>query len=109
MKTPFEILELDENSDDATIKTAYLKKVRQYPPEQFPQRFQKIRVAFESIQNKNARLKYQLFNNELPELSDFLEMGLQQTINPLNTTKDNLTKLFTHHLETSTIFTDMKK
>ncbi|MCK5719596.1 MAG: DnaJ domain-containing protein [Thiomargarita sp.] len=109
MKTPFEILEVDANSDDITVKTAYLKKVRQYPPEQFSQQFKQIRAAFESIQNKDERLKYQLFNNELPELSDFLETGLQQITNSLQPTKDNLTKVLVHHLETSILFEDMKK
>lgn len=76
MITPFEILELSETASDAEIKKAYLKKVRQYPPEHAPEKFQQVRDAYEAIKTEKLRLSYQLFNYEKP---DFLQL-LAQTL-----------------------------
>jgi curved DNA-binding protein CbpA len=73
MKTPFEILGLPELATDQEIRRAYLAKVREYPPEREPERFQEIRAAFEAIQDRRARLKYQLFHHELPGISVLLQ------------------------------------
>jgi len=77
MKTPFDILGVNEDASDEAIKKAYLQKVRQYPPERAPEQFQRIRTAFEAITNRQQRLKYQLFHHEAPSLSALLEHGLQ--------------------------------
>jgi hypothetical protein len=44
MKTPFEVLGVDETAGDEAIKRAYLQKVRS-TPERDPERFQAIRAA----------------------------------------------------------------
>ena len=73
MRTPFEILGLPESATDQEIRRAYLAKVREYPPEREPERFQEIRAAFEAIKDRRARVKYQLFHHELPDISVLLE------------------------------------
>ena len=78
MKTPFDILDVADDADDATIKKAYLRKVRQYTPERAPEQFQEVRAAFETIQTHKKRLKYQLFHHESPSLDALLERALQQ-------------------------------
>lgn len=77
MKTPFDIIGVSEDATDETIKTAYLQKVRQYPPERAPEQFQTIRTAFEAIKNQEKRLKYRLFHHEPPSLAALLERVLQ--------------------------------
>ncbi|RKZ37949.1 MAG: molecular chaperone DnaJ [Gammaproteobacteria bacterium] len=77
MKTPFDILDINEDASDKAIKKAYLQKVRQYPPERAPEQFQRIRAAFEAIMNRQQRLKYQLFHHEVPSFSTLLGRGLQ--------------------------------
>jgi len=62
MKTPFEILNVDEEANDDAIKQAYLCKVRQYSPEHAPLQFQQIRTAYETIQTAQQRIKYRLFH-----------------------------------------------
>jgi curved DNA-binding protein CbpA len=73
MKTPFEVLEVDEMAGDEAIKRAYLQKVREHPPERDPERFQAIRAAFEAVADHRRRLGYQLFHRELPDVTVLLE------------------------------------
>lgn len=72
MKTPFEILDISEDSDDSAVKKAYLKMVKQYPPERFPADFQRIRASYEQIKTKKDRLRYSLFDAELPEVEELI-------------------------------------
>jgi len=72
MKTPFEILDISEDSDDSAIKKSYLKMVKQYPPERFPADFQRIRACYEQIKTKKDRLRYSLFDTELPKVEELI-------------------------------------
>lgn len=62
MKTAFEILGVLEDVEDEMVKSAYLQKVKQYPPEKAPEQFQQIREAYEAIKDARSRVKYQLFH-----------------------------------------------
>jgi curved DNA-binding protein CbpA len=73
MKTPFEVLGVDETAGDEAIKRAYLQKVREHPPERDPERFQAIRAAFEAVADHRRRLGHQLFHRELPDVTVLLE------------------------------------
>ncbi len=77
METAFDVLEVVEDASDELIKKAYLQKVREYPPEQAPEQFQRIRLAFEAIQTQRQRLKYQLFHHEPPSIDVFLKQLLK--------------------------------
>jgi DnaJ-class molecular chaperone len=72
MKTPFEILDIPENSDDITVKKAYLRMVRQYPPERFPEAFQRVRAAYELIKTQKDRLRFSLFDTTLPAVDELI-------------------------------------
>ena len=77
MKTPYEILEVAEDVDDAALKKAYLAMVRRYPPERFPDDFQRIYRAYELIKTAEDRLSYRLFHCELPQPADIAALLLQ--------------------------------
>jgi curved DNA-binding protein CbpA len=77
MQTPFDILDVSETATDEEIKSAYLKKVKQYTPEQAPEQFQGIRKAFEKIQTHRQRLSYHLFENDPPDINRLLAQELQ--------------------------------
>lgn len=49
MRKDYEILGIDENADEKTIKRAYFKLIRTYSPEKDPERFQEIRSAYERL------------------------------------------------------------
>lgn len=48
---PFEVLNLSRSTDAKTARRAYFRRVRQYKPDQKPVEFQKIREAFDAIEN----------------------------------------------------------
>ncbi|PIE00345.1 MAG: hypothetical protein CSA81_13835 [Acidobacteria bacterium] len=79
MKTPYEILDVDEKADDARIKKAYLAMVRQYPPERFPDDFQKLYEAYEQIKSEADRLAYKLFYSKRLFADDIAEELLART------------------------------
>ena len=48
---PYVVLQIDRRADESAIKKAYFRLVRQYPPEQEPEKFQEIRVAYELLRS----------------------------------------------------------
>ena len=62
MKSPYELLEVSENAMDAEIKQAYLKKVKDNPPDREQVLFQQIQQAYQSIKDAKSRLSYALFH-----------------------------------------------
>jgi curved DNA-binding protein CbpA len=73
MKDPFQVLGVSVTAGDEAIKKAYLQKVREFPPDREPERFQVIRSAFEVIQTQRNRLHYGLFHAEPPDPNTLLE------------------------------------
>lgn len=67
MNDPFALLGVDEDADDETVRKAYLRLVRAFPPEHEPVRFQEIREAYESIALAPARMGYRLFMAPKPD------------------------------------------
>ena len=76
MQTPYEILEVAEDASDESIKKAYLKKVKEYPPEHNAEAFQRFRNAFEQIQNEKQRSNHRLFHREKVDLDCLLRYAL---------------------------------
>ena len=76
MTDPFVLLGVPEDADDGTVKKCYLKKVRAYPPEQHPKKFQEIRAAFEAIRGERERVAYHLFHLPQPDLERRLSATL---------------------------------
>lgn len=72
MKTPFEILDIPEDSEDTAVKKAYLQMVRRYPPEHCPADFQRIRASYELIRTQKDRLRYSLFDTTLPGVKELV-------------------------------------
>ncbi len=77
MITPYEILEVAEDAGDAQVKKAYLGMVRRYPPERFPDDFQRIYRAYELIKTEDDRLAYRLFHCALPAPAEIAAVLLQ--------------------------------
>lgn len=77
MKTPYEVLEVEEDASDEAIKKAYLRKVRKFPPEQNAEAFRRIRAAYEHIETDKKRREYRLFHREKPEISVLLRQALK--------------------------------
>ena len=76
MTTPFEILGVPEDADDAAIKKSYLARVREFPPEREPERFQVIRAAYEMLRGARDRLSWRLFKSDIPDPAPLLNAWL---------------------------------
>jgi curved DNA-binding protein CbpA len=61
MTDPYAVLGLPPESDDDTIRRRYLELVRQFSPEQHPEKFAQVRRAYENLRDLNTRLRYRLF------------------------------------------------
>ena len=72
MRDPYETMGLSQSSDEAAIRSQYLKLVREFPPDRNPDRFAEIRAAYDDLRNPVGRLRSQLFRVEsqdsIPEL-----------------------------------------
>lgn len=73
MTDPFFLLGVSRESDDETIRKAYLEKIRRWPPEHYPERFQAISQAYSMIQTGKKRLSFQLFHHGLPGLDPLID------------------------------------
>ena len=77
MKTPYQILDITVNSTDAEIKQAYLRKVKENPPDQNQEKFQLIHRAYTSIKDLKSRTSYDLFTLPIADFDLFVEQALQ--------------------------------
>ena len=60
-QNPYKVLQIDPRADDSAIKRAYFRMVRQYPPEQAPEKFQEVRTAYDLLRVPESRAKVDLF------------------------------------------------
>ncbi len=58
---PFAVLGVSQDATDEAIRAAYLLKVRESPPDRSPERFEKVRDAYEILRDPRQRLRHRLF------------------------------------------------
>jgi DnaJ-class molecular chaperone len=51
------LLGVGPDADDAQLRSAYLQKVQQHPPDRAPEMFERIRDAYEQLKNPAIRAK----------------------------------------------------
>ena len=61
MNDPYVVLGVSADVDDETIRRRYLELVKQFSPEQHPEKFSEIRRAYEATRDLDTRLQHQLF------------------------------------------------
>jgi curved DNA-binding protein CbpA len=52
---PRDVLGVSPNAGEEEIRAAYLRKVKEYPPDQAPEEFEKVRNAFEALRDPRKR------------------------------------------------------
>jgi curved DNA-binding protein CbpA len=67
MDDPYLVLNLPRNTDDEAIRRRYLELTRQFSPERYPEKFGAIRAAYESLRDRDTRLRNHLFNTKSSE------------------------------------------
>lgn len=70
--TDYEILGIDANADEKTIKKAYFRMIRVHSPEKDPEKFQQIRAAYERLSNpeeqQRTEIEFPLPNHPFAEI-----------------------------------------
>ena len=77
MRTAYDLLLIDQNADDHTIKQAYLERVHHFSPEHDPVNFQRVRDAYEKIKTARMRARYRLFEEPEVDLMQILADQLE--------------------------------
>ncbi len=62
MSDPHEVFGLSPSADEAEIRGRYLELVRQFPPDQAPERFAEIRAAYDALRDPMSRLHTRLLH-----------------------------------------------
>jgi curved DNA-binding protein CbpA len=70
MSDPYQVLGLPADSDDAAIRQRYLELVRRFTPEHQPEKFAAVRAAYDSLRDRDARLRHRLFEAGKKETVD---------------------------------------
>ena len=97
MSNPFAVLGVADTADDDAIKKAYLQRVREYPPERNPERFQTIRAAYEAVKTRRDRLRHRLFQQKPPDLAGLVAAALQPGP-PRRPSESQLRRALSHRL-----------
>jgi len=58
---PYTVLGVERRASLGEIKRAYFKLVREYPPEEQPEKFQEIRNAYEQLKDPEKRAQIDFF------------------------------------------------
>lgn len=61
MADAYEILGVPDDADDGVIRKRYLELIKQFTPEQHPEKFASIRTAYEQLKDLETRLAHRLF------------------------------------------------
>lgn len=79
MNDPYAELGVPVGADDEAVRRRYLELVRQFPPEQHPERFAAIRAAYERLKDLDSRARLRLFEQGRHDSIDALieEIGCQ--------------------------------
>lgn len=57
MKDPLEVLGIGSGASEGEIRAAYLRKVKEHPPERSPEEFERIRDAYETLRDPRRRMR----------------------------------------------------
>ncbi len=80
---PYDVLCVDRKANLAEIKRAYFKLVREYPPEEQPDKFQEIRKAYEQLKFVEQRMEVDMFLFQPPPpIGDIANSRYDLTVHP---------------------------
>jgi curved DNA-binding protein CbpA len=62
---PHAVLEVAPEATDDEIRAAYLRKVKQFPPDRNPVEFERVRDAYELLRDRRQRIRHRLLSDDL--------------------------------------------
>ena len=57
LEDPRQVLEIEAEAGDEEIRAAYLRKVKQYPPDRSPREFERVRDAYDLLRDPRRRTR----------------------------------------------------
>lgn len=70
---PHQVLGIAPEAGDEEIRAAYLRKVKEYPPDRAPQDFEKVRDAYEALRDPRRRARQLLAADPQQPLASLLD------------------------------------
>jgi curved DNA-binding protein CbpA len=71
---PREVLGIGPEAGDEEIRAAYLKKVKENPPDTAPREFERVRDAYEILRDPRRRMQQLLFSGDpMPPLVQVID------------------------------------
>ncbi|HEV2134623.1 MAG TPA: J domain-containing protein [Terracidiphilus sp.] len=58
---PYATLGVSPGAGDAEIRTAYLARLKEFPPDRAPAEFERVRDAYDLLRDRRRRAQYTLF------------------------------------------------
>jgi curved DNA-binding protein CbpA len=59
---PTEVLGVSRDAGEEEIRIAYVRKVKEHPPDRSPEEFERIRDAYDSLRNPRRRMRDKLLS-----------------------------------------------
>jgi len=59
---PRAVLAVGPEADDEQIRAAYLRKIKEYPPDRCPEEFERVRDAYELLRDRRQRSQLTLLS-----------------------------------------------
>ncbi len=102
MNIAYEILDVATTANDAEIKQAYLRQVKDNPPDRDQEKFQLIHGAYSAIKDHKSRVSHALF--ALPKRSfDVLVDQILQAEQPANFSAEYFNQLLSASIDDTTL------
>ena len=77
MKTPYQILDVKTDAGDVEIKQAYLRRIKDNPPDRDQEQFQLIHHACTLIKDNKSRMSYDLFTLPTANFEQLIDQALE--------------------------------
>src|ERR1017187_956249 len=59
---PREVLGVNQDAGEEEIRAAYVRKVKEHPPDRSPEEFERIRDAYDSLRDPRRRMRNRLLS-----------------------------------------------
>jgi curved DNA-binding protein CbpA len=74
VENPCEVLGISEEAGAEEVRAAYLRKVKEFPPERAPAEFERVRDAYDALRDPRSRARHLFFGGRaVPDLHHLLE------------------------------------
>lgn len=80
--SPHAVLGIEPGASDAEIRAAYLRKVRECPPDRRGDEFERVRDAYDALRDPRRRAARLLETEPIPPLVSFLDENPLRFVGP---------------------------